>query len=150
MYGSTPPPLPGPPISYDLLTKSAVKIMPWIRQKYFNYTQSPKSGPKKWMKPQSAAIGGSGNPLKSRFESEILAKYFQNPPFRSPIHHPPNLYGNARALLSPLLNPFLFFCFRGYVFVSEIKVALSTTVIDYLQLSLACGTKCCRYFAQFS
>ena len=28
------------------------------------------------MNPQSAAIAGSGNPLKSRFESEIRAKVF--------------------------------------------------------------------------
>ena len=40
------------------------------------YTQSPKSGPKKWMNPQSAAIAGWGNLLKSRFESEIRAKIF--------------------------------------------------------------------------
>ena len=37
--------------------------------------QSLKSGPKKSMNPQTAAIAGSGNPLKSRFESEIRAKY---------------------------------------------------------------------------
>ena len=38
------------------------------------------------MNPHSAAIAGSGNPFKSRFESKIRAKYFQNPPIRSPIH----------------------------------------------------------------
>ena len=45
-------------------------------QKYLNYMQSLKSGPKKLMNPQTAAIAGSGNPLKSRFESEIRAKIF--------------------------------------------------------------------------
>ena len=30
------------------------------------------------MNPQSLAIAGSGNPLKSRFESEIWAKIFSN------------------------------------------------------------------------
>ena len=30
------------------------------------------------MNPHSAAIAGSGNPLKSRFESEIWAKIFSN------------------------------------------------------------------------
>ena len=38
--------------------------------------QSLKSGPKKSMNLQTAAIAGSGNPLKSRFESEIRAKIF--------------------------------------------------------------------------
>ena len=38
--------------------------------------QSLKSGPKKSMNPQTAAIAGSGNLLKSRFESEIRAKIF--------------------------------------------------------------------------
>ena len=38
--------------------------------------QGPKSGPKKWMNPQRAEIAGWGNPLKSRFESEIRAKIF--------------------------------------------------------------------------
>ena len=47
-----------------------------IRVKYFYYMQGPKSGPKKWMNPQPAAIAGWGNPLKSRFESEIRAKIF--------------------------------------------------------------------------
>ena len=40
------------------------------------------------MNPQSAAIAGSGNPLKSRFESEIRGKYFQNPPTCWPIQPP--------------------------------------------------------------
>ena len=39
--------------------------------------QSLKSGPKKWMNPQSAAIAVSGNQLKYRFESEIRAKKFK-------------------------------------------------------------------------
>ena len=43
------------------------------------------------MNPQSAAIAESGNPLKSRFESETGQKNFQNPPIRSPIH-PRQLY----------------------------------------------------------
>ena len=47
-----------------------------IRVKYFYYMQGPKCGPKTWMNLQSAAIAGSGNPLKSRFESEIRAKIF--------------------------------------------------------------------------
>ena len=47
-----------------------------IRVKYFYYMQGPKSGPKKWMNPQRAEIAGWGNPLKSRFESEIRAKIF--------------------------------------------------------------------------
>ena len=38
------------------------------------------------MNPQSVAIAGSTNPLKSRYESEIKQKYFQNPPIRSPIY----------------------------------------------------------------
>ena len=50
--------------------------MPRIRQEYFYYTQIPESGPQQWMNPQSAAIAGSGNLLKFRFESEILAKTF--------------------------------------------------------------------------
>ena len=41
------------------------------------------------MNPQSAAIAISGNPLKSRFESEIRAEIFiQNPPIRWPIQPP--------------------------------------------------------------
>ena len=44
-----------------------------IRVKCFYYMQGPKCGPKTWMNLQSAAIAGSGNPLKSRFESEIRA-----------------------------------------------------------------------------
>ena len=47
-----------------------------IRVKCFYYMQGPKCGPKTWMNLQSAAIAGSGNPLKSRFESEIRAKIF--------------------------------------------------------------------------
>ena len=35
--------------------------------------QTPKSGPKNWLNLQSA---GSGNPLKSHFESKIRAKIF--------------------------------------------------------------------------
>ena len=41
------------------------------------------------MNPQSVAIAGSANPLKSRYESEIKQKYFQNPPICSPIYPPP-------------------------------------------------------------
>ena len=41
------------------------------------------------MNPQSVAIAGSANPLKSRYESEIKQKYFQNPPICSPIYSPP-------------------------------------------------------------
>ena len=41
------------------------------------------------MNPQSAAIAISGNPLKSRFESEIRAEIFiQNAPIRWPIQPP--------------------------------------------------------------
>ena len=48
-----------------------------IRAKYFLNTQIPKSGLKKWLNPQSAAIGRSTNPaLKFRSESEIRAKIF--------------------------------------------------------------------------
>ena len=59
-------------------------------QKYFNYMQSPKSTPKKLMNLQSAAIPGSGNLLKSRFESEICAKIFSKlaDPF---TYSPPSL-----------------------------------------------------------
>ena len=39
--------------------------------------KSLKSGPKKWMNPQSAAIAVSRNPLKYRFESETWAKKFK-------------------------------------------------------------------------
>ena len=39
--------------------------------------KSLKSGPKKWMNPQSAAIVVPGNPLKYRFESETWAKKFK-------------------------------------------------------------------------
>ena len=48
------------------------------------------------MNPQSAAIVGSGNPLKSRFESEIQAKIFQNPPICSPIHPPQQAASSCR------------------------------------------------------
>ena len=47
-----------------------------MRAKYFLNTQSPKSGLKKWMNPQSAAIARSTDPLKLRSESEIRAKIF--------------------------------------------------------------------------
>ena len=48
-----------------------------IRAKYFLNTQIPKSGLKKWLNPQSAAIGRSTNPAwKLRSESEIWAKIF--------------------------------------------------------------------------
>ena len=57
---------------------STFALNPKSGQKYFNYAQSPNSGPKKLMNPHSAAIAGSGNPLKSRFESEIWAKIFSN------------------------------------------------------------------------
>ena len=52
--------------------------------------QSPKSTPKKLMNLQSAAIPGSGNLLKSRFESEICAKIFSKlaDPF---TYSPPSL-----------------------------------------------------------
>ena len=40
--------------------------------------------------PTSAAIAGSGNPLKSRFESEIREKYFQILRIRSPVFSPPS------------------------------------------------------------
>ena len=40
------------------------------------------------MNPQSAAISGSGNPLKSLFESEIRAKMFSKSALRLPIHLP--------------------------------------------------------------
>ena len=59
---------PNPPLKFCLHPKSG--------QKHFYYPQSPKSGPKKWLNLQSAEITGSGNPLKSRFESEIRAKIF--------------------------------------------------------------------------
>ena len=57
---------------------STLSLNPKSGQKYFNYTQSPKSGPKNLMNPQSLAITGFGNRLKSRFESEIWAKIFSN------------------------------------------------------------------------
>ena len=57
---------------------STFALNPKSGQKYFNYAQSPNSGPKKLMNPHSAAIAGSGNPLKSRFESEIWAKIVSN------------------------------------------------------------------------
>ena len=57
---------------------STFALNPKSGQKYFNYTQSPNSGPKKLMNPHTAAIAGSGNPLKSRFESEIWTKIFSN------------------------------------------------------------------------
>ena len=57
---------------------STFALNPKSGQKYFNFTQIPKSRPKKLMNPQSLAIAGSGNPLKSRFESEIWAKIFSN------------------------------------------------------------------------
>ena len=57
---------------------STFALNPKSGQKYFNYAQSPNSGPKKLMNPHSAAIAGSGNPLKSRFESQIWAKIFSN------------------------------------------------------------------------
>ena len=48
------------------------------------------------MNPQSAAIAISGNPLKSRFESEIRAEIFiQNPPIRWPIQPP--LYSQTKS-----------------------------------------------------
>ena len=58
------------------ICSSIFALNPKSRQKYFNYMQSPKSAPKKQMNPPSAAIAGSGNPLKSCFECEILGKIF--------------------------------------------------------------------------
>ena len=45
------------------------------------------------MNPQSAAIAGSGNPLKSRFESEIRAKIFSKSadPFAYIFTPPPQI-----------------------------------------------------------
>ena len=43
-------------------------------QTYLYYTQNPKSRPKKCMNLQSAVTAGSGNLLKSCFESKIQAK----------------------------------------------------------------------------
>ena len=56
------------------------------------------------MNPQSAAIAGSGNPLKSRFESEIRAKIFSKSadPF---AYSPASLYKlQIRADLKDTLN----------------------------------------------
>ena len=65
-------------IILNLLTNQPLKFCLEKKsgQKYLHFTQSPKSGPKNWMYPQSAAIAGSGNLLKSCFESEIWAKIF--------------------------------------------------------------------------
>ena len=51
-----------------MIRSSIFVLNPKCRQKYFNYTQSPKSRPKN--------IDKSGNLLKSRFESEIRTKIF--------------------------------------------------------------------------
>ena len=58
------------PSIFALNSKSAAGKNVLITRK----VQNP--GPKKQMNPQSAAIVGSGNPLKSRFEAEIRAKIF--------------------------------------------------------------------------
>ena len=60
--------------------------------------QSPKSGPKKSMNPQSAAIAGSGNPLKSPFESKIRAKIFSKS--AAPFTYSPRSKRSRHFLLS--------------------------------------------------
>ena len=56
------------------------------------------------MNPQSAAIVGSGNPLKSRFESEIRAKIFSKS--ADPFAYPPaSLYKlQIRTVLKDTMN----------------------------------------------
>ena len=80
-----------PPNRYDLLTKCALPFSPWIRNPGKNIwitrkVQNP--GPKnRWI--LNPLQVGSGNPLKSRFESEIRAKIFSKSadPF---VYSPPS------------------------------------------------------------
>ena len=65
-----------PLIRCDLLTKSSVKILPESEAKILLLRAKSKIWAQKWMNSQSTAVAGSGNPLKSRFESEIQAKRF--------------------------------------------------------------------------
>ena len=74
---------------YIQIRPSILALNPKPRQKYFNYTHRPKSRPNlKQMNSQSAAIAGSGNPLKSRLKSENRAKIFSNStdPFTYSLH----------------------------------------------------------------
>ena len=50
--------------------------------------QNPKSGPKNWIKPRSAVIIGSADPLNFALNPESGIKYLPNPPIRRPIHPP--------------------------------------------------------------
>ena len=51
----------------------------------------------KWMNPQSTAVAGSGNQLKSRFESEIRTKIFSKSA---------NLLVCSSPFISPPTKPF--------------------------------------------
>ena len=80
-----------PPIRHDLLAKSAVKISAWIWNLGKNIlitreVQNP--GPKHGWICNPLQFAGPGNPLKSRFESKIRERYFQNPPIRLSVHPP--------------------------------------------------------------
>jgi len=64
-------------IYYDLFTKSALPLSPWIQNSGKNILITRKvqnPGPKNWWICISLQLQDSGNPLKSRFESEIWAK----------------------------------------------------------------------------
>ena len=72
------------PVTYENERISMKNSFPYL--KIYQLHVKSKMRAQKWMNPQSAAIAGSGNPLKYRSESEIRQKYFQNTPIRSPIH----------------------------------------------------------------
>ena len=70
--------LPNPPFYFHPESEIWAKI--------FQSHAKSKIRAQKQMNPQSAAISGSGNPLKSLFESEIRAKIFSKSALLLPIH----------------------------------------------------------------
>ena len=55
------------------------------------------------MSPQSAAIAGSGNPLKLAMNPKSKQKYFQNPPIRLPVNPPlPSMQSASLTLIQSL------------------------------------------------
>ena len=67
----------------------------WIFSGTTHYMPSPKSGPKNGWIP---AVAGSGNPLKSRFESKIRAKIFSKS--TAPFTYSPRSKRSRHFLLS--------------------------------------------------
>ena len=89
------------------------------------------------MNPHSAAVAGSGNPLKSRFESEIRAKIFAKS--ADPFAYSPHSLQAEITLKSPFLcvNRSLIWC----VFLRGPAKELSGKLCEHMKVEMISAVK---------